>query len=137
MEENIEQKEGQPQAAPEAPKQPEPQQQAEQPEKVEEKKETTGDEKDVTENKLWALLSYFGILVIIPLFGKKDSSFAQFHAKQGLVLLIGWIISWAPVFGGIIGIIVLVFSIFGIIYVLKGEKKKLPFVGDLAEKITL
>jgi uncharacterized membrane protein len=75
--------------------------------------------------------------VLIPLLGKKDSPFAQFHAKQGLILLIGWVVSWFPVFGGIIGIIVLVFSIFGIIYVLKGETKKLPIIGDLAEKIKI
>lgn len=94
-------------------------------------------ENDIKNNKIWALLSYFGVLVLIPLLGKKDSSFVQFHAKQGLVLLVGWVISWFPVFGWAIGLIVFVLSIIGIINVLNGEKKKLPIVGDLAEKINL
>lgn len=91
---------------------------------------------DVKENKLWALLSYLGVLVVLPLIMKKDSKFALFHAKQGLVLLAGWILSWLP-FGPIIGIIALIFSIIGIINVLNGEEKKLPIVGDLAEKINI
>ncbi|HMN19710.1 MAG TPA: hypothetical protein PKA31_03930 [Candidatus Moranbacteria bacterium] len=92
---------------------------------------------DVSENKLWALLGYLGVLCLIPLLGRKESAFAQFHAKQGLVLLIGWVVSWFPVFGWVIGVIVLVFSIMGIINVLSGKKEKLPIVGDLAEKINL
>jgi uncharacterized membrane protein len=97
----------------------------------------TNAENDIRDNKVLALLSYLGILVIIPLLVKKDSPFVQFHAKQGLVLLIGWVVSWFPVFGWIIGIIVFVLSIIGIINVLNGERKNLPIVGDLAEKINL
>ena len=99
-------------------------------------KESTAEEKDVKENKWWALLSYLGVLVVIPLLVKKDSKFVQFHVKQGLVLLIGWILSWLP-FGPIIGLIVIIFSIVGIVNVLSGEMKKMPFVGELAEKINL
>lgn len=91
---------------------------------------------DAKENKYWAVLSYLGVLVIIPLIVKKDSKFTQFHVKQGLVLLVGWILSWLP-FGPIIGLVAFVFSIIGIINVLSGETKPLPIVGELAEKIKL
>jgi uncharacterized membrane protein len=91
---------------------------------------------DIKENKLWALMSYLGVLVVLPLILKKDSKFTLFHVKQGLVLLVGWVLSWLP-FGPIIGIIALIFSIIGIINVLNGEEKKLPIVGDLAEKINI
>jgi len=101
-----------------------------------EAKTETAEERDVKDNKLWAVLSYLGVLVIFPLIMKKDSKFTQFHVKQGLVVLVGWILSWLP-FGPIIGIIALVFSILGIINVLSGEQKKLPIIGELAEKITL
>ena len=40
-----------------------------------------GDPKDVEENKLIAAVGYLGILFLIPLLAKKDSPFAQFHAK--------------------------------------------------------
>ncbi|EKE18888.1 MAG: hypothetical protein ACD_9C00205G0003 [uncultured bacterium] len=101
--------------------------------KKEQENKAENAEKD---NKLWAVLSYLGVLVIIPLLAKKESKFVQFHVKQGLVLLVGWVLSWLP-FGPIIAIIVFVFSIMGIINVLSGEMKKLPLVGDLAEKINL
>lgn len=93
-------------------------------------------EKDISDNKMWALLSYLGVLVVIPLFGKTESPFVQFHARQGFLILIGWVLAWLP-FGFIIGIIAFVFSIVGLINVINGDKKKLPFVGDLAEKINL
>jgi uncharacterized membrane protein len=98
--------------------------------------EPVSEEKDIQNNKMWALLSYLGALVVIPLVMKNDSPFVQFHIKQGLVILIGWMLSWLP-FGPIFGIVAFVFSIIGIINVLNGEMKKLPIVGDLAEKIKL
>lgn len=104
-------------------------------EQVAQKIETV-EEKDIKDNKLWALLSYLGVLVVLPLIMKKDSKFTQFHVKQGLVVLAGWILSWLP-FGPVIGIVALVFSILGIVNVLNGEQKKLPIVGELAEKINL
>lgn len=113
---------------------PQPEEEKEQESKEEEsRKEKPSEDK---ENKLWALLSYLGVLVIIPLLVKKDSKFVQFHVKQGLVLLAGWVLSWLP-FGPIIGLVVLVFSVIGIINVLSGEMTKLPIVGELAEKIKL
>ncbi len=99
--------------------------------KSQENTQATG-EKDVNENKFWAVLSYLGVLVIIPLLLKKDSKFVHFHTKQGLILLVGWVLSWLP-FGPIIGLIALVFSIIGIINVLNGEMKKLPVIGDLSQ----
>ncbi len=44
--------------------------------------------KDIEENKYISVLSYCGPLVLIPMFAKKESKFARFHANQGLILLI-------------------------------------------------
>ncbi len=41
---------------------------------------------DIASNKGMAVLGYIGPLCFIPLLAKKDSPFAQFHAKQGLGL---------------------------------------------------
>ena len=46
----------------------------------------------MTDNKIIAALSYIGILCLIPLLAKKDSKFAQEHGKQGLIMLIAWIV---------------------------------------------
>jgi len=95
------------------------------------------DKKDAEDNKIFAVLSYLGVLVLVPLLAKKESKFAMFHAKQGLVLLIGWIIGWLLSFvfvGFIVDIALIVFSIWGIVNAATGKYVKLPLVGNLAEK---
>ncbi len=46
------------------------------------------DPADINQNKAMAILSYLGILVLIPIFAAKNSKYARYHANQGLVLLI-------------------------------------------------
>src|SRR5437762_547806 len=76
------------------------------------------DPKDVEQNKVYAILAYLGILVLVPLLAAKESKFAQYHANQGLVLFIADIICgfviWIPVVGWAVGIALLVLWIMGI-----------------------
>ena len=95
------------------------------------------DEKDIKDNKLWAFLGYLGILCLIPLLARKDSKFAHFHAKQGLILLIGEFFVWVPVIGWILGIVIFVLWIMGVVNVFSGKMKPLPIVGEWAQKINL
>ena len=119
----------------------------------------TATQKDIDENKLMAALSYLGLLVLIPLLVKKDSPYAQFHAKQGVVLLIAGVaigvistivgfIAVIPVIGWIIGLLVgiaifiagialFVFCIMGIINAFTGKMKELPFIGQYGNQINL
>ncbi len=99
--------------------------------------EPMADPQDVEKNKLWALLGYLGILCLIPLLAKKDSKFAQFHAKQGLILLIGEFFVWIPFIGWILGIAIFILWIIGIINVFSGKMKPLPVVGEIAAKINI
>jgi uncharacterized membrane protein len=99
--------------------------------------EPTADAKDINENKLWALLGYLGILCLIPLLAKKDSKFAHFHAKQGLILLIGEFFVWIPLFGWLLGILIFILWIMGIVSVFSGKMKPLPIVGELAAKMNI
>ena len=46
------------------------------------------DPKDIEENKGISVLSYIGPLVFVPMFARKDSRYARFHASQGLTLFI-------------------------------------------------
>ena len=110
----------------------------------EKKKTTTTTDKqstDVQENKTIAALSYVWILCLVPLLGKKDSEFAQFHAKQGLILfiieIIGMLLYWFPVFGQLLFLALIVVSVIGIIKVLNGEWWKIPFVYEWSKKINL
>jgi uncharacterized membrane protein len=102
---------------------------------------TSSQDKDVLENKSIAALSYLWILCLVPLLGKKDSKFAQFHAKQGLVLfiieIVGSLIFWFPLFGQILMLALLVVSVIGIIKTLNGEWWEVPFIYEWSKKINL
>ncbi len=66
------------------------------------------------ESRLWAFIGYLGILCLLPLLLKRDDAFAQYHAKQGLVLFItGVVISII----GIIPFLGWVIGFFGILFV--------------------
>ncbi len=99
------------------------------------------DPKDVEDNKLMAGLSYVGILVLVPLLLKKDSKFAYEHAKQGLVMLIAWIIGsfvfWIPLIGWTLGIVLLVVDVLALVKALSGEFWEVPVLGELRNKFNL
>lgn len=46
------------------------------------------DRNDIAQNKVYAILSYIGLLFLVPLLGAPNSKFARFHANQGIVLFI-------------------------------------------------
>ncbi len=100
---------------------------------------------DIEENKLWAVIAYLGILCLIPLLAKKDSPFAQFHAKQGLVLFIAAVIvgfvSWIPILGWLVGflagIAIFVLWVIGILNALGGKMNKLPVIGQYADQLNI
>lgn len=96
------------------------------------------DPKDVEENKTMALLSYIGVLVFVPLLAKKDSKFAQAHAKQGLVMLIAMVLlGWIPVVGwGVWGLLAIV-NIIAIVNTVQGKYWKIPGAHDLAQKMNI
>jgi fumarate reductase subunit D len=92
-----------------------------------------------------ALISYIGVLCVVPLFVKSQDEFVKFHAKQGLILFIGevatYILSLMTPFLVPLWFLVnlgwLILSIFGIINVVKNEKKQLPIIGQFADKIKI
>ena len=96
------------------------------------------DPNDIAQNKVMAILGY--ICFLIPMLAAKESRFAQFHANQGLVTLILYVISsvlWAiPVLGWILAPICYVascvFSILGIINAAGGKAKQLPLIGGIS-----
>ncbi|MFA5629250.1 MAG: DUF4870 domain-containing protein [Dehalococcoidales bacterium] len=91
-----------------------------------------------------ALLSYVlgWITGLIFYLIEPHNRFVRFHAMQsiivfGAVTLLGIIFSWVPfwfVLGPIISLLAFVLWIILIIKAYQGQKFKLPFVGDLAEK---
>lgn len=91
-----------------------------------------------THNVGMAVICYIGILVIIPLLtDAKHDPFVKFHIKQGLVLLVAWVLGsilfWVPVLGWLLWVCVLVFMIIGIMNAVNGSQKELPVIGKFAE----
>lgn len=107
------------------------------------------DPNDIQTNKGMAILAYFGILFLIPLFVAKDSKFVRFHTGQGINLFIlcvaytvlnsilcGIFYAIAPFLGQIISLLftlvglgILVLAILGIINAAQGKAKELPLIG--------
>lgn len=98
-------------------------------------------QEDIQNNKVMAVLSYIGILALIPFLAAKESPYAQFHAKQGLTLFIveivysvlSVILAFIPVIGlivsGVLGLCVFVLVILGIVNAVQGQAKELPIIG--------
>lgn len=73
---------------------------APEPEQVKSVVETTtpapvliGDKKD-SDTKLFAAMSYFSALFVVPLVTKKGNKFVMFHVKEGMALFIAELVAW-------------------------------------------
>jgi uncharacterized membrane protein len=91
------------------------------------------------------VLAYLGPLVLVPLLAAKDDAFAQFHARQGILifavevivyvlsgmLLYGFFFLWQLI--SLINLACLVFSIIGIVNVIQKKETPLPIIGHLTK----
>ena len=102
------------------------------------------DTQDVQTNKVWAALSYVGILFILPLLvNGGQSRYAKYHANQGFILfllnivigIVNAILGNIPVLGAIVSVLLslasLALMILGIINAVNGKAKQLPLIGNL------
>jgi uncharacterized membrane protein len=102
-----------------------------------------------SDKNLIAVLAYLWILIVIPFVTPaKDDPFVKFHLKQGLVLIvfeaIGWffglVLVWIPIIGYLIvwlwWLAGIIFIIIGIMNVVSGVEKELPYIGTYAKKFT-
>lgn len=100
-------------------------------------------------NTLMLVLSYLGILALIPLLVEKDDAEVQWHAKHGIVLLLMWvavgvvftILANVPVLGClavivslIVPMIALVVHIICIVKAVNGQRFLIPGVSQYADK---
>ena len=90
---------------------------------------------------LMALLCYLGVLVLIPALMRPKSAFVRAHMKQGLMLFVGWVISWGLAATFVLmmliplwNFVLVICSIVGIVKVLQGKTWKLPLVGEIADR---
>lgn len=106
---------------------------------------------DIQQNKVMAVLSYLGILVLVPLLAAKDSPFARFHALQGINLfileiafgIVSFIITLifafisgilSTIWGLISWLVSLAFFVLvviGLVNAAQGKAKELPLIGSI------
>ena len=107
---------------------------------------------DIQTGKGMSVLSYLGLLWLIPFFDntRRNNPYVRFHMNQGLILLIisliiqviGAVVCavldffWLSFISSIVGVavdfvqfIIFAFEILGIVNVLKNTAKELPFIG--------
>ena len=104
------------------------------------------DPKDVSDNKVWAILSYCFIVVIVAIIAKKDSPYVKYNANQGLVVfllmlassILGTVLGMIPFIGWLFSIIfwlvniaLTLLEVFGIVNSAMGKAKELPFLGKI------
>lgn len=105
-----------------------------------------------SDRTIMLILSYLGILSLIPFFMKKDDPEVQWHAKNGVALLLAEIVWCVVQFGivfvhipmlgcvtGIVGCIVwigfLAISVLCIVKAVNGQRFRIPVITDMAEKL--
>lgn len=105
---------------------------------------------DIKMNKAVSVLSYLHILVLVPLIGMKESSFAQYHAKKGLNYFVWHLIIGVvsrivdAVFGGLwliggllslacslAGLLLWALAIYGVVSVVQGRARSLVLFSRL------
>ena len=99
------------------------------------------------EENIAGLLCYVlgWITGIVFLVLEKENKFVRFHAFQSLLTflplgVLAWILRWIPfagwVIAGLVWILILILWLVLMFKAYKGERYKLPIVGDIAEKQT-
>ncbi len=94
---------------------------------------------DINKNRIMAVLSYIGLLFIIPLIKANESPFVRYHLNQGIVLfiasVIGCITVAIPHVGWIVATVINVINfamlMVGVRNAIKGEAKELPLIGRI------
>jgi uncharacterized membrane protein len=105
-----------------------------------------------SDRTLMLVLSYLGILALIPLITKKEDREIQWHAKNGLAITVAWIVFWIiysvlqyfmptavgcamSAIGCVLSLGWIIIAIVGIMKALKGDRLRIPMVSDFADKM--
>lgn len=95
----------------------------------------------IAEGKTIAIITYLtliGLVVALVMNGEKKNTYAKFHIRQALgLMLTGFVtifVSWIPFIGWLFGIVAFFFLLFlwftGLFNALNGREKVLPILGD-------
>ena len=95
--------------------------------------------------KFLSAIGYISFLCILPLVLKTDSKFCQFHGKQGLVILIFWIVfgffadlvmPFSYALWLVLRLLYVALACYGIYLGFTGQQKEIPVIGKIAKTLT-
>lgn len=113
----------------------------------------TGGSAGGSDRTLMVVLSYLWILALVPLLTKKDDKEVQWHAKNGLAILVAEVAIWVLFFvlgfvlpSGVMGcgmatiqcVVWIAFLVVRIICIMKGvagQRYRVPVISDFADKM--
>lgn len=94
-------------------------------------------------SRFLAMLSYLGVLCLVPMLVNKEDEYVNFHARQGLFLWMWGVLAifglYVPVVGrlffSVSAMLIALLSLIGILSVLLMRAWKFPLIGIWAEKL--
>lgn len=98
------------------------------------------------EEKIWAALSYIPMVALVAFLLKPGSAYVKLHGRQGLLMFLLFFFSiflyiilppLGPIFGGLVQLAVFVIGIFSIYQAIMGNWWKIPFLGQIADKLPI
>lgn len=94
-------------------------------------------------SRILAVMSYLGVLSLVPLVMNRDDPYVQFHARQGVILWMWEVLAiytlLIPAVGSFFfrfsSLACLVLSVVGVLSVLLGRAWKFPILGNWASRL--
>ena len=103
--------------------------------------QTQAQKNDIEANKIMAVITYIGILILVPLItGRyRNSPFLKFHFNQAIIFCIGYVVGMLifliPYIGSFVSSIlalgIVVLQIISIVRAAKGETKSFPILDKI------
>ena len=92
----------------------------------------------ISERNLYAAMSYLLFLVMVPLLTRRADPFVNWHARQGLVILLGFILASIlsaslPALGNLLFLLLLIGNTVALVLTLQGRSWRIPGVAQLAD----
>ncbi len=92
-------------------------------------------------NRIYGALSYFGLLLIIPLLLARDNDFVKFHLQQGIAWFVLWVVAslimWIPFIGWSLWLVMFAISVYAAIQAYEGKRWEMPYLSKYAKQIKL
>ena len=93
----------------------------------------TPEQIDIRLNRDIAAFGYIWVMSLVVYFTKRESPFARFHSKQGIVLfLLSIPVSFIPFLGKYLMFLLAAGMLLGFINAAQGQKRDVPFIGPLS-----